>query len=70
MQKITYFYFARFIKAVPIMGPGFLQPIFFQASFHRVLGKGLCGTYAPWISESPDEKSERVKMDVNDFFAL
>ena len=25
MQKITYFYFPRFIKAVPIMGPGFLQ---------------------------------------------
>ena len=39
--KIAYFYyFPRFIKAVPIMGPGFLQLIFFNVSLHRVLGIG------------------------------
>jgi len=37
MQKITYFYFPRLIKAVPIIGLGFLQPIFFKVSLHRVL---------------------------------
>ena len=34
------YYFPRFITAVPIMGPGFLQPIFFKVSLHRVLGIG------------------------------
>ena len=29
------------LQAVPIMEPGFLQPIFFKVSFHRVLGVEL-----------------------------
>ena len=42
-KKIAYF--PRFIEAVPMMGPGFLQQIFLKDSLYRVL---LIGQYS-WL---------------------
>ena len=41
-KKIAYFYFQRFIEAVPIMGPEYLQlESFFKVSIHKMLSNGL-----------------------------
>jgi len=40
-KKIIYFYFPRFIKAVPITGPGFLQQIFLRFLCIEFMGIGL-----------------------------
>ena len=58
--KINYFYFQGFNH-----GTGISATNLFKVSLHRVLCIRLHNPYAPLISKSPKEKSQRVQIDVN-----